>query len=113
MAKLLSPTNLGPTIVLQTPKLIYFNSQMVADEIIGEGDFGCCEMDHKLKLADGTILDITCDKVGAQHVHPVQVLTNSFSIFNSICEALTGSRGCPPRETYACQSPSGEQPSRV
>jgi hypothetical protein len=65
-AKLLSlNSKSGPTIVIQSPKQIYFSQKVLSlsSSAVGEGDFGCCEMDHQVTLADGTVREITCDKL--------------------------------------------------
>jgi hypothetical protein len=65
-AKMLSRNQkAGPMIVIQSPKQIYFSprSLSLSSGAVGEGDFGCCEMDHQITLADGTVRDITCDKL--------------------------------------------------
>jgi ankyrin repeat protein len=66
VAKLLSLNKkCGPTIVIQSPKQIYFNqkSLSLSSCAVGEGDFGCCEMDHQVTLPDGTVCEIACDKL--------------------------------------------------
>jgi ankyrin repeat protein len=55
----------GRTIVIQSPKQIFFSQKTMSlsSGAIGEGNFGCCEMDHQVTLADGTVCEITCDKL--------------------------------------------------
>ena len=52
-------------IVIQSPKQIFFSQKFLSlsSSAIGEGDFGCCELDHQITLADGTVRDIAYDKL--------------------------------------------------
>ena len=63
VAKVLScAKTVGPTIVIQSTTNVFLSQMLLATQPIGDGDFGCCEMNHKLTLPDGTVQEIACDK---------------------------------------------------
>jgi hypothetical protein len=58
VAKALScAKTVGPTVVIHSTTNIFMGQTLLGTQPIGDGDFGCCEMNHKLTLPDGSDLD--------------------------------------------------------